>query len=153
GSWASTTSSLARTALAMTETSFFGAPRPVATGGATGVSTTTKAAKAYNPRSGSWINLGDMNQGRCQHQQTTLLDGRILVTGGRTLSSGILKYTGTSDMGPILHHCEVYDPGSDTWSVTGRMTYARFGHGQVLLPDGRVLVAGGWGFNPTSGAS
>ena len=39
-----------------------------------------------------------------------------------------------------------------TWSTTGSMSVARFGQPATLLPDGRVLVAGGCGaFDPDSG--
>jgi hypothetical protein len=51
----------------------------------------------------------------------------VLVAGGQ---SGIAS-------------AELYNPGTGTWSTTGSMTTARFEHTATLLPDGRVLVAGG----------
>jgi hypothetical protein len=62
---------------------------------------------------------------------TALQDGRVLVTGG---SSAV-----------AINSCELYDPSTGSWSDTGKMKKGRTGHGAVLLPDGRVLVAGGLG--------
>src|SRR4029453_6512910 len=38
-----------------------------------------------------------------------------------------------------------YDPGSGTWSAPCRLANARYGHTATLLPDGKVLAAGGYG--------
>src|SRR4029453_13200361 len=44
---------------------------------------------------------------------------------------------------PGLTSAEVYNPAKGTWSPTGAMHHARWGHSAVLLGDGGVLVAGG----------
>jgi hypothetical protein len=67
---------------------------------------------------------------RYGHQATLLLDGKVLVTGGRGAST-------------ILDTAELFDPDTTTFTPTGRMTTARSFHSATLLPDGRVLVAGG----------
>lgn len=82
---------------------------------------------------------GTMNVSRAFHTATRLLDGRILVAGGITFGgqSGSNYYT------EVLDSAEVYDPATGTWTVTGPMRRFRAGHTATLLPDGRVLVAGG----------
>src|SRR5690348_7544346 len=78
---------------------------------------------------------GDMVAGRSDHIALRLLDGRVLVAGGR------------SDGRTGLATAELYDPATGTWAATGSMTTGRFAHTAVLLADGRVLVMGGVPFN------
>jgi autotransporter-associated beta strand protein len=42
-----------------------------------------------------------------------------------------------------LKTAELYDAGSGTWSATDSLSTARAGHTATLLPNGKVLVAGG----------
>lgn len=62
-----------------------------------------------------------------------LADGRVLLTGG----------TPPNDLNTTLASAEVFDPETNTFSVTGAMGTARWGHAAVSLADGRVLVMGG----------
>jgi len=39
---------------------------------------------------------------------------------------------------------ELYDPGTGTWALTGPLNVGRVYHAQVLLPEGNVLVMGGY---------
>jgi hypothetical protein len=64
---------------------------------------------------------------------TLLANGQVLVAGGQDNSFNALT------------SAELYDPASETWAVTGMLTYARFEHAATLLPDGKVLVVGGLG--------
>src|SRR5262249_12924809 len=61
-----------------------------------------------------------------------LRDGRVLVTGGYR-------------QGPLAS-AETYDPSTRTWTETGFMECPRSLHAAALLEDGRVLVAGGAGY-------
>ena len=80
---------------------------------------------------------GRMKADRQSHSATLLKDGRVLTAGGRGEGHGNYVY--------YYSVAEVYDPGSKTWTPTGSMSEARKDMASALLPDGRVLVAGGVG--------
>jgi N-acetylneuraminic acid mutarotase len=79
-----------------------------------------------------------MNVLRSAHTATLLADGRVLAVSGDPVPfapclAGWL-YGGTA---------EVYDPSTETWTITGRLNVPRDGFSATLLPNGQVLVAGG----------
>jgi hypothetical protein len=65
---------------------------------------------------------------------TLLVDGRVLITSG--------------SIDPVAYF---FDTNSLTWSPAPLMKYSRDGHTSILLADGRVLVAGGTGYDPGTG--
>lgn len=69
---------------------------------------------------------------RARHTATVLDDGRVLVTGGFVNLSEI-----------TTNQCDIYDPGTDTWTATAQLAEARQFHRAVKLDDGSVLVVGG----------
>lgn len=91
-------------------------------------------AELYDPATGTWTNAGSLANARDSHTATLLLDGRVLVAGG---GPDGLQYTSLSSS-------ELYDPATGLWTTTGSMLAARQAHTATLLPDGRVLVAGGY---------
>jgi hypothetical protein len=106
-------------------------------GGTIGAANTGDQASAtYDPRTNSWTPTASMVQPRYLHAVTLLCnvshgacgDVRVLVVGG--LDSG-----GTA---------ELYDPTYRTWTPTGNLKTPRYAHTASLLPNGMVLVAGGY---------
>jgi hypothetical protein len=70
---------------------------------------------------------------------TLLATSKVLLVGGvnlQPLSNGGLTTAS-------LATAELYDPATGTWSPMGSMSLPRSGHTATLLPNGRVLVAGG----------
>jgi hypothetical protein len=75
--------------------------------------------------------LGPLAVPRTGHAATALVDGRVVITGGRD-SAGIFVAT-----------AEVFDPANETSTAVGMLNTARIDHTATLLADGRVLIAGG----------
>lgn len=73
-----------------------------------------------------------------RHLNLTLLpDGTVLATGG-TSAAGFNDSTGA------VLPTELWDPTTETWSTLAAMEVPRLYHSiALLLPDGRVLAAGG----------
>ncbi|MBM4286380.1 MAG: hypothetical protein FJ128_14225 [Deltaproteobacteria bacterium] len=93
------------------------------------------SAQLYDPASGTWSPAGTMNTPRAGHTATLLPNGKVLVAGGRS-----------SFNSPPLDSAQIYDPfsgGSGSWYTTPPMGTARTQHTATLLPNGKVLVAGG----------
>lgn len=96
----------------------------------------------YFPGSTLLINSADgtyeagpnVGANRWAHTATKLDDGRVLIVGGRGVSTGNLVDLGTATL---------FDPSDDTALVAGSILPPRGEHGAALLPDGRVIVFGG----------
>src|SRR4029450_11314316 len=74
--------------------------------------------------SGSWSITDPMEYERYWFAATTLMNGRVLVTGGYSY-----EYYD-------LDTAELYDSRTDHWRETGRMRAARYSHTATLLADG-----------------
>lgn len=103
--------------------------------GCTGAS--QASAEVFDPtKGGRWMPVASMNHPRWGHAAVTLQDGRILVMGGRESPVGAATEVVSSS-------AEIFDPATNTWTVTGAMNEPRFLYGAGLLPSGDVIVAGG----------
>ena len=91
----------------------------------------------------SWTVTGSMVTARDSHTATLLPNGQVLVVGGLNSNNGVI----------YLSSAELYNPATGTWSPTAALTTARKSHTATLLPNGKVLVAGGsFNSNPVASA-
>jgi hypothetical protein len=79
-----------------------------------------------------------MAYGRRQHNLTVLADGTVLATGGNSSGAGLV------DLNNGVYPAELWSPATGTWQTLAAMQVTRQYHSTaLLLPDGRVLSAGG----------
>jgi hypothetical protein len=91
---------------------------------------------ANPPAQGRWETLAPLPTPRAYSTLTTLRDGRILIVGGQ-VANGAYGGQATSEV-------QIFDPATGKFSVTASLGIARAGHTATLLPDGKVLVVGGY---------
>ena len=104
-----------------------------------GGSTPTKTTEKIDLNAGApaWQSSGSMSAARKHANATILPDGRVLVTGG---TSG----AGFNVEAASVYAAEIWDPATDVWTPLASMAVGRTYHSTAaLLPDGRVLSAGG----------
>jgi hypothetical protein len=119
-----------------------------------------ETAELYDPTAGTWSGTGSMTVRRALHP-TILLDGppchaasasapaycgKVLAVGGRTCNQPAPTTCATTR----TTTAELYDPATGTWTATGEMLRQRSNLDLAILPDGKVLAAGGFGTDPTS---
>jgi N-acetylneuraminic acid mutarotase len=94
-----------------------------------------EAAEIFDPIRETWSVAGSSTQPLLTYGEASVLlkDGRVFVSGGPSQTY----------MGDALSSGYVYDPRTDRWVATNPMAQGRVSHSASLLPDGRVLVAGG----------
>ncbi len=84
-----------------------------------------------------WRSVAPMANARRQINATIMANGQVLVTGG---TSG----PGFNNPNTPVFAAEIWDPWSETWTTVASNTRHRRYHSiSLLLPDGRVLSAGG----------
>ena len=72
----------------------------------------------------------DSNLGRSSMACVTLLDGRVMMTGGNVSSVGQTS-------------CIIFNPTTNAWTTTGSLVAGRYSHTAVVLDNGDVAVIGG----------
>jgi hypothetical protein len=83
---------------------------------------------------GTFSPLKSLTVPREFHTATLLPDGRVLIAGGFSFGNGPFSTWAST---------EIYDPSTASFISAGSMTAPRHMHTATLLPDGRVLIAGG----------
>ena len=84
-------------------------------------------AEVYDPSNGTFTATGNMTTDRGYSTATLLPEGKVFIAGR-------YSYAGSADL---------YDPVTGTFTTTGD-TQSAEGHTATLLPDGAVLLSGGW---------
>ena len=95
----------------------------------------TGKAETYDPDTGAWTPTEDMSKASVGHALTLLPDGRVLATGGVHPTNRHFGAYSTT---------EIFDPDSNSWSPGPELSEPRIHHSATLLPDGRVLLVGGF---------
>src|SRR5690349_19043814 len=88
---------------------------------------------AFAQSSGTWTSTGTLQYGRYGANGVTLQNGQVLAVGGVYQ----LRHSKS------VYVSELYDPNMGLWTVSGSLNTARIHHTATLLPNGKVLVAGG----------
>ncbi len=98
-----------------------------------------QSAQTYRPGPDTFTDTAQpMRYVRDLHTATLLPNGRVLIAGGFTTNSSSTGSTNT---------VEIYYPDTRLFLETTPMISSRSNHTAIMLPDGRVLVAGGFGPN------
>jgi hypothetical protein len=93
-----------------------------------------KSAEVYNPETGLFSKVFDMNASRYKFQGTSVLlnNGKVLIMGGADI-------------------IEMFDPATSTFTeVAENVGATRLFAAATLLHDGRVVLSGGYGGNISS---
>jgi uncharacterized protein DUF4082/concanavalin A-like lectin/glucanase superfamily protein/Big-like domain-containing protein/galactose oxidase-like protein/Kelch motif protein len=121
----------------------YGLGKVIKSGSATdsGSSNVPAASTAYvldmNQPSPAWRQIASMAFPRAYQNTTLLPDGNVLVTGGERRTDG-------ADTSQAIYEAELWSPLTETWQTMARSQVPRLYHSTaLLLPDARVLVAGG----------
>ena len=117
----------------------YGAGKILVAGGADPPSATAEVIDLTAPIP-AWRQVASMAFARRQQNAQVLPDGKVLVTGG---TSG----PGFNNPDTPVFASEMWDPDAETWTTMASAQVPRLYHSTlVLLPDGRLLSAGGNGY-------
>lgn len=92
------------------------------------------SAELYNPSTRTWAATGRLTTARLLHSATRLGSNRVLINGGYTGDLG----------GSTLRSAQLYNPATGTFITPTNMVTGRYSSTATLLPNGNVLVTGGW---------
>jgi hypothetical protein len=91
-------------------------------------------AVIYDPVGDQFSVAGSDPGARDEAAIVMLADGRVLIAGGISTSSGAA----------LLASAQIYDPATARFAPTGSMATPRASASAALLADGRVLITGGY---------
>jgi hypothetical protein len=90
----------------------------------------------YDPVTETTVKTGNMITPRFFHVALLMSNGQVFISGG-------IDFRTSSGVPDPTNKCEIYDPVSGSYSSTGSMILARWGHQVTALKDGRILITGG----------
>lgn len=101
-----------------------------------GPNTSSAEVINLNTATPTWRYVGSMAFARMFINATVLPDGKVFVAGGTS--------SNFNDNSKAVFPAELWDPATEKWTVLASLAEPRLYHStSLLLPDGRVFVAGG----------
>lgn len=96
-------------------------------------------AEVYTPNNGngSWAYAADLGWGRQDHTAVLLASGKVLMAGGRDLTWN----SSSNCFERMSFDAKAYSPNA--WTGAGNPSSTRVSPTATLLPNGKVLIAGG----------
>jgi hypothetical protein len=95
-------------------------------------------AEAWDPETGRFEETGQLDAGRVLHTTSMLPDGRILVVGGFGFDE--------TDEPTLFDSAAAWDPATGVFVEVGSMAVGRVDHRAAVLPNGKVVISGGLGY-------
>jgi N-acetylneuraminic acid mutarotase len=96
------------------------------------------SAELYDLSANNWRSAGTMSSPRYQHTASLLANGMVLVAGGN-------NRVGTCSCTTFVASADLYNPANNSFTPTGSLLTARYAHTATALPNGMVVVTGGFG--------
>lgn len=115
-------------------------------GGVDAANDPVASTEFFDPVTGTFTPGPNMAIARMAHTATALRDGRVLIAGGIADMN-----QPNSQLDPIYTSqatTEIFNPFTNQIVPGPNMSAERTAHGAIGLPDGRVLLAGGVGYEP-----
>lgn len=116
--------------------------------------------EVYDAGANTWTRAASLATPRKRHRSAVLTAGpnagKVIVVGGQDAATDFGSAFDTVNevfwfFGTHTATCEIYNPAGDTWASTGSLNTARSRHALVALPDGDILVIGGFNGDSDSG--
>ncbi len=96
-------------------------------------------AEIYDPATHKFTPTGSMSLARAAHAGALLPDGRVLVVGGTTILTDPVQALANAQSS-----AEIYNPATGLWSSAASIGSRRLAPSLDTLPNGKVLVSGGF---------
>jgi N-acetylneuraminic acid mutarotase len=93
-----------------------------------------RSCEIYDPETERWMSVDSVSIQRAGHAAVRLADGKVLVVGG---------YNSERER-TYLSQCEIFDPATGSWYSSAPISNPATTPTLSLLPDGRVLMSGGF---------